>query len=56
MYRLHNYFTGVLPEALKNKCTKCTENEKEVTNRVIKYWIEKRKDLWQQIVAKYHLQ
>lgn len=56
MHRLHYYFTEVLPEALKNKCAKCTENEKEFTEKVIKYWTEKRKDLWQQIVTKYNLQ
>jgi len=48
-------FKQLLPEALKNKCAKCTANEKEVTDKVIKYWTEKRKDLWEQIVVLYNL-
>jgi len=46
-------FKKLLPDVLKNKCAKCSENEKEVSEKVMKFLTEKRPDMLQQLVAKY---
>jgi len=47
------YFTGVLPDALANKCEDCSEKQKEGSKKVISFMIENKSDMWKELEAKY---
>jgi len=47
------YFTGMLPEALANKCADCTEKQREGSEKIIKFIVENKKDMWKELQAKY---
>jgi Insect pheromone-binding family, A10/OS-D len=42
-----------LPDALLTECGKCSEKQKDGTERVIKFLIEKKPDQWETLQAKY---
>lgn len=42
-----------LPDALQSNCAKCSEKQKEGTEKVITNLIEKRPDQWKALKAKY---
>lgn len=42
-----------LPDALENQCAKCTEKQRDGSNRVIRHFVNNRPDLWKQLAAKY---
>jgi hypothetical protein len=46
-------FTEILPEAMENGCAKCSEIQKVGTDKVFKFLMKNKNDLWKQIVAKY---
>lgn len=43
----------LLPDALKTNCTKCSENQRAGTDKVIRYLIEKRKAQWKVLQKLY---
>lgn len=43
----------VLPDALKTNCSKCTEKQRNGSNKVIKYLVDNRSAQWQTLQAKY---
>lgn len=45
--------TGVLPDALKTDCAKCSEKQKEGTDKVIRYLIDNKESQWKDLQAKY---
>nr|AYN70622.1 chemosensory protein 2 [Bactrocera minax] len=42
-----------LPDALKTECSKCSEKQKQNTDKVIRYVIDNKPDEWKQLQAKY---
>ncbi|XP_049832419.1 ejaculatory bulb-specific protein 3-like [Schistocerca gregaria] len=42
-----------IPDALTNECAKCSEKQKAGTEKVTKFLLEKKPDLWKQLEAKY---
>nr|WBW64315.1 CSP5 [Frankliniella intonsa] len=42
-----------LPDALTSRCSKCTEKQKMQTEKVVRFLIEKKPVLWQELKAKY---
>ncbi|XP_046999600.1 ejaculatory bulb-specific protein 3-like [Schistocerca americana] len=42
-----------IPDALVTDCSKCNEKQKEGSNKVIRFLIQKRDDLWKPLQAKY---
>ncbi|KAJ2948456.1 hypothetical protein O0L34_g7704 [Tuta absoluta] len=42
-----------LPDALENDCNKCTKKQKESSDKVIRFLVNKRPDLWKELSAKY---
>ncbi|KPJ05756.1 PREDICTED: ejaculatory bulb-specific protein 3-like [Papilio xuthus] len=42
-----------LKEAIENGCKECTEKQKEGTNYVIRYLIENKRNLWEELCAKF---
>nr|AAT97271.1 sensory appendage protein 1 [Culicoides sonorensis] len=42
-----------LPDALKTECSKCSEKQKEGTEKVLRYLIEKRPKQWTTLQQKY---
>ncbi|XP_063702556.1 ejaculatory bulb-specific protein 3-like [Culicoides brevitarsis] len=42
-----------LPDALKTGCSKCSEKQREGTEKVLRYIIDKRKPQWAKLQAKY---
>jgi hypothetical protein len=45
--------TGSIPDALLTECSKCSEKQKDGTERVIKFLIEKKPEQWETLQAKY---
>ena len=43
----------VLPDALKTKCSKCSEKQKEGSKKVIKHLYKNRKADWDKLIEKY---
>jgi len=46
-------FTGVLPDALKTDCSKCTGVQKDRSEKVIKFLIKNRAADFDHLTAKY---
>nr|AXG21597.1 chemosensory protein 4 [Agrilus mali] len=42
-----------LPDALTTKCSKCSEKQKEGTQRVVEYLIKNKNDWWKNLERKY---
>ncbi|VVC97646.1 allergen Tha p 1-like [Leptidea sinapis] len=42
-----------LPDALENECKKCTEKQKTNADKVVKYLVNKRPNLWKELATKY---
>ncbi|KAF9818725.1 hypothetical protein SFRURICE_011771 [Spodoptera frugiperda] len=42
-----------LPDALEHECSKCTEKQKKSSDKVIRFLVNKRPDLWQELSGKY---
>lgn len=42
-----------LPDALEHDCSKCTKKQKDGSTKVIKHFVNKRPDLWEQLSKKY---
>ncbi|KAI5643022.1 insect pheromone-binding family, a10/OS-D domain-containing protein [Phthorimaea operculella] len=42
-----------LPDALEHDCNKCTKKQKESSDKVIRFLVNKRPDLWKELSAKY---
>ena len=40
-------------EALETECAKCSEHQKEIVKKVIKFLLENKRDLWNELKAKY---
>lgn len=47
------HFAGNIGDALQNKCAKCSEKQKDGSNKVVSFLYEKKPDLWKQLEAKY---
>uniref|UniRef100_A0A1B6GQL6 Uncharacterized protein n=1 Tax=Cuerna arida TaxID=1464854 RepID=A0A1B6GQL6_9HEMI len=43
----------VLPDALKNECSKCSEKQKEGARKVIRFLFENKKDDFEKLEKKY---
>lgn len=43
----------LLPDALKTKCSKCTEKQREGTDKVIRFLINNRPEQWTNLQRKY---
>uniref|UniRef100_U5EWH7 Protein serine/threonine kinase n=1 Tax=Corethrella appendiculata TaxID=1370023 RepID=U5EWH7_9DIPT len=43
----------LLPDALKTECSKCSEKQRQGTEKVINYLIEKKGTQWKDLQAKY---
>ncbi|XP_049832540.1 ejaculatory bulb-specific protein 3-like [Schistocerca gregaria] len=43
----------VLPDALKNECSKCSDSQKEGSRKVLKHLINHKQETWQKLKAKY---
>ncbi|XP_076637951.1 chemosensory protein 3 [Colletes latitarsis] len=66
---LHNYFKclmdqgrctpegselkQILPDALATECSKCSQKQMDVTKKVVKFLVENKPDLWNQLADKY---
>jgi Insect pheromone-binding family, A10/OS-D len=46
-------FTGIIPEALKSDCSRCTEIQKIQTGKVLLYLIQYRPEWWKELMEKY---
>ncbi|KAH8232119.1 hypothetical protein KR038_006237 [Drosophila bunnanda] len=42
-----------LPDALENECSKCTQKQKEGSDKVISHLVNKRPELWEELSSKY---
>lgn len=42
-----------LPDALENECAKCTSKQKSGSDKVIRFLVNKRPDLWKELATKY---
>ncbi|XP_017881454.1 ejaculatory bulb-specific protein 3-like [Ceratina calcarata] len=42
-----------LPDALATDCSKCSEKQKEATEKVVRFLINKRPQLWEKLAKKY---
>ncbi|XP_013137230.1 PREDICTED: ejaculatory bulb-specific protein 3-like [Papilio polytes] len=42
-----------MPDALENECSKCTQKQKEGSDKVIRFLINKRPELWKELATKY---
>ncbi|XP_005190399.1 ejaculatory bulb-specific protein 3 [Musca domestica] len=42
-----------IPDALKTECSKCSEKQKKVIDKVCHFLIEKKPDHWKELQAKY---
>ncbi|XP_019866894.1 ejaculatory bulb-specific protein 3 [Aethina tumida] len=43
----------VLPDALNTECAKCSDKQKAGSRKIIHYLIDNKRDLWNQLEAKY---
>lgn len=48
-----NELKRVLPDALKTNCAKCSEKQKNGSNKVVNYLIDNRPDQWKNLQQKY---
>jgi len=48
-----NELKRTLPDALRTECSKCSEKQKQGTERVIRFLYEKKPDQWKQLQQKY---
>ncbi|XP_065083456.1 ejaculatory bulb-specific protein 3-like [Ochlerotatus camptorhynchus] len=48
-----NELKRILPDALKTDCVKCSEKQKNGTQKVINYLIDNRASQWKSLQAKY---
>ncbi|XP_061396799.1 ejaculatory bulb-specific protein 3-like [Musca vetustissima] len=42
-----------IPDALKTECSKCSEKQKKIIDKVIHFLIEKKPEHWKELQAKY---
>ncbi|KAL6449182.1 hypothetical protein ACFW04_000692 [Cataglyphis niger] len=43
----------VLTEALETECAKCSDHQKEVAKKAIKFLVNNKRDMWNELKAKY---
>lgn len=43
----------VLPDALATECSKCSEKQREVTEKVIKFLVDNKPEMWKKLSKKY---
>ncbi|XP_076289581.1 chemosensory protein 3 [Lasioglossum baleicum] len=43
----------VLPDALATECAKCTEKQREVTEKVVKFLVDHKPEMWSKLSKKY---
>lgn len=48
-----NELKKLLPDALKTKCSKCSETQKNGADRIIRFLIDKKPKQWDALQAKY---
>nr|CAJ01448.1 hypothetical protein [Apis mellifera] len=48
-----NELKRVLPDALATDCKKCTDKQREVIKKVIKFLVENKPELWDSLANKY---
>nr|QXT24550.1 chemosensory protein 4 [Spodoptera frugiperda] len=46
-------FTAHIKEALENRCAKCTDAQKRGTEKVLKFLINHKPDIWDQLCNKF---
>ncbi|CAG9860081.1 unnamed protein product [Phyllotreta striolata] len=44
---------AILPDALKTKCAKCSESQKNGAKKMIRYMLKNKKDMWKELEAVY---
>lgn len=44
---------NTLPDALEHECSKCTKKQKDSSDKVVKFLVNKRPDLWKQLATKF---
>ncbi|XP_063540202.1 allergen Tha p 1-like [Cydia strobilella] len=42
-----------LPDALENECSKCTEKQKEGSDKIIRNLVNKHPDIWKELSGKF---
>ncbi|XP_026279568.1 ejaculatory bulb-specific protein 3 [Frankliniella occidentalis] len=42
-----------IPDALTNECMKCSEKQKELSEKVVRHLAEKEKESWEEVKAKF---
>jgi hypothetical protein len=45
--------TGILPDALETDCSKCSDNQKSGSTKVIHFLIDNKKEDWENLEVKY---
>lgn len=50
---MFKFFSEALPMALEDGCEKCTDKQKAVGEKVIKFLINEKPQLWEELVEKY---
>lgn len=50
---LNIFFAGILPDALRTECRKCSEQQRRGSERVLKYIIENKPAQWGNLQRKY---
>lgn len=45
--------SGILPDALRTECRKCSEQQRRGSERVLRYIIDNKKPEWAQLQRKY---
>ncbi|XP_050463663.1 allergen Tha p 1-like [Cataglyphis hispanica] len=48
-----NELKNVLSEALETECAKCSDHQKEVAKKAIKFLVNNKRDMWNELKAKY---
>ncbi|XP_017760486.1 PREDICTED: ejaculatory bulb-specific protein 3-like [Eufriesea mexicana] len=48
-----NELKKVLPNALATDCQKCSEKQKEITKKVIKFLVNNKPEMWNKLADKY---
>lgn len=43
----------LLPDALRSNCEKCTERQRDGTDRVLRFIVQNKKEEWEQLKQKY---
>jgi len=46
-------FTGIIPDVLKTDCSKCTDAQKSIIEKIMKYLIKNRSADFGRLAAKY---